>query len=230
MKSESATSSPSTFQAKVLPALKVGAISGIAGFASGGITAALRSNPTVGLFALGSGYHWFLLGSVYWAYAGLVLTFVVEGYREQLLSSTKTLYPSYRLETPRDRIAISGVAGSLTGATVGFILRGRRNVIPGAIMWGLLGAGGQWAYSIADENHSAEVFEKPASQQSQKRGFWDVVFRSEWSPVKRLTEDEYIHMLERRLLVVEADIALVDEEIAALKTAPRSEKTENGEK
>lgn len=97
------------------------------------------------------------------------------------------------------------------------ILGGRGHVIPGTIMWGLIGTGAQYLYAIADERHSENVQQLPANNGASKKGFWERAFRSEWSPVKRLTHEEYKRMLEERLLGVEADIALIDEEIEYLR-------------
>jgi len=97
------------------------------------------------------------------------------------------------------------------------ILGGRGHVIPGAIMWGLISTGAQYFYAIADERHSENVQQQPASGEASRKGFWERAFRSEWSPVKRLTHEEYKWMLEEKLLGVEADIAIIDEEIENLR-------------
>jgi len=86
-------------------------------------------------------------------------------------------------------------------------------VIPGAIVWGLVGTGAQYLYAIADERHSENVQQPVVGTE----GFWEHAFRSGWSPVKRLTHAEYKQMLEEKLLGVEADIALIEEEIEALR-------------
>lgn len=41
--------------------------------------------------------------------------------------------------------------------------------------------------------------------------------RSRWSPVTRLTTEEYEEMLKGKLLALEADLAIADEEIAKLE-------------
>lgn len=46
----------------------------------------------------------------------------------------------------------------------------------------------------------------------------DSWFRSKWSPLKKLTDQEYIDMMEEKILRVEADIALIDERITELKS------------
>lgn len=74
------------------------------------------------------------------------------------------------------------------------------------VMWGVLGAGGQMVANglsnrkpkVEDENDS-----------------W---FRSRWSPLKKLTDQEYVDLMEEKILRVEADIALVDDRITELKS------------
>lgn len=73
-------------------------------------------------------------------------------------------------------------------------------------MWGVLGAGGQIIANglsnrkpkIKDENES-----------------W---LRSNWSPLRKLTDQEYIDMMEEKILRVDADIALIDDRITELKS------------
>ena len=92
---------------------------------------------------------------------------------------------------------------------------GTSHVIPGAIVWGLVGTGGQWLYAIADERHTKSVLYR--STGSEEKDIGGGAFRSKWSPVKRLTEEEHKKVLEKKLLAVDADIALLDEEIENLR-------------
>lgn len=48
-------------------------------------------------------------------------------------------------------------------------------------------------------------------------------FDSKWSPLKRLTDSEYTHMMDEKMLKVEADIALIDERIAVLREQEKRE-------
>lgn len=93
-------------------------------------------------------------------------------------------------------------------------------MIPGFIMWGMFGAGGQYLYALADEYHTLSALDEPVCAGAPKQGLWDRVLRSEWSPIKRLTPDEHKHLLQEKLLAVEAEISLVDEEIATLTEPP----------
>lgn len=99
-------------------------------------------------------------------------------------------------------------------------------MIPGAIVWGLAGLGGQFMYNLADASHSQAVTEQTSGSQAKKArpGLTDRLFRSEWSPVKKLTDEEYRHMLDEKLLVVEADIAVTDDEIKELEEKLRQSK------
>ena len=42
-----------------------------------------------------------------------------------------------------------------------------------------------------------------------------------WSPMKKLSDEEYGNMLKERLLRVEADIALLDEELEKVRSEER---------
>jgi uncharacterized small protein (DUF1192 family) len=96
---------------------------------------------------------------------------------------------------------------------------GRSNAIPGAIVWGLLGLGGQHAYNTADKKHTQEVVENMTNPQvhDNQPSFVDRVFRSKWNPVKKLNEDEYLEILTNKSLALEAQIALTQDEIDRLK-------------
>jgi hypothetical protein len=85
---------------------------------------------------------------------------------------------------------------------------GRRNIIPGAIVFGLLGAIGQLSYSTASMRNPI------GTEATNKTKSW---LDSKWSPLKVLSDGEYEDMLREKLLGVNADIALVDESIVALR-------------
>lgn len=87
-------------------------------------------------------------------------------------------------------------------------------------MWGMFGAGSQYFYALADEHHTLSVLDEPIRAGAPEQGFWSRVFRSEWSPIKMLTPEEHKHILQEKLLAVEAEISLVDEEIASLTKPP----------
>jgi hypothetical protein len=95
------------------------------------------------------------------------------------------------------------------------------NAVPGAIVWGLVGLGGQYAYNVADARHTKELVEPKESPEPQMSMF-NRVMRSKWSPVRRLTTKEYGVMLREKLLALEADIAITNEEIEKLERLKKS--------
>ncbi|KAH0445592.1 hypothetical protein KCU90_g114, partial [Aureobasidium melanogenum] len=87
---------------------------------------------------------------------------------------------------------------------------GPRNVIPGAIMFSLFGFFGQTVSNSYDKT------DLPASDEPQMN-FWQRFASLKWMPVTVLKDGEYEDMLREKQLKLEAEIALVDERIAALK-------------
>jgi len=155
------------------------------------------------LFSLIAGGQWFLLGTSYYATRLSSLNYFGKGKEEP---------------TPSDKTKASTVAGGVAG-TFGGMLRGPRNVIPAALVFSLLGAGGQ---AIANWRavRAANAAPKPEST------FW-----SRWNPIKQLSDQDYVNLLEEKLLRVEVDIALIDDRIKELRESESKsrEKKEDSE-
>lgn len=81
-------------------------------------------------------------------------------------------------------------------------------------MFALFGAGGQAMYNWGDSRNSAQT---AAPETDLKKSWLD----SKWSPMKVLSDKEYEEMLREKLLRVNAEIALVDENIEALRVQER---------
>jgi len=81
-------------------------------------------------------------------------------------------------------------------------------------MFALFGGGGQVLYNRADSHNSEVAKEGTESTENS----W---LNSKWSPMKILSDAEYEHMLQEKLLQVNARIALVDESIEALRVQER---------
>lgn len=86
---------------------------------------------------------------------------------------------------------------------MGLLLRGPRSILPGAIVFSLLGAGGQFA---------ANRWSGPENS-PKKQSAW---FTSKWSPMQKLSDEDYKTMLEEKILRVEADLAILEENRSAL--------------
>ncbi|KAL2135447.1 hypothetical protein VTI74DRAFT_8433 [Chaetomium olivicolor] len=175
------------------PSLKVGAVAGTCGLFAGAAAGIVRSAPTL-FFSIISGGQWFTLGTSYYAARQVGLKYFGEG--EQ---------------TPRDKLKASTVAGGVAG-TIGGALRGPRNILPGALMFSLFGAGGQAIVNW----RAAKAANAPLTT---NKGFW-----SRWSPVTALSDEDYANLLEEKLLRVEADIAVVDDHIKELRESERQTK------
>ncbi|KAJ5050460.1 uncharacterized protein L3040_002343 [Drepanopeziza brunnea f. sp. 'multigermtubi'] len=186
---------PSEILEIVSPALRVGGLSGTSGLLFGGFAGVIRSN-TPFLFALASGIQWSVLGGTFWASRGAVLH---AWGKEQV--------------TPNEKVSASAIAGSIAG-TAGGLLRGRKNVIPGAVMFAIFGATGQALYNMADARNSELAL-------APERDLKDSWLNSKWSPMKVLSDAEYEKMLQEKLLRINAEIALVDENIEALRSEER---------
>ncbi|POS79040.1 hypothetical protein DHEL01_v202554 [Diaporthe helianthi] len=112
--------------------------------------------------------------------------------------------------TPAQKVGASAIAGAVSVVPFGLLLRGPRSVIPGSVLFSLLGAGGQSALN-----------RWPGSETSAKKSNgW---FTSKWSPMTKLSDEEYKVMLEEKILRVEADLAILDESKAALLAGDDSE-------
>lgn len=87
-------------------------------------------------------------------------------------------------------------------------------MIPGLVVFSLLGYGGQSAFNRLDtwQMERAQNPSKPLAQRMAD---------SKWIPLRHLSDDEYRNILSEKLLSVEAEIALLDEKIKELeKTRP----------
>ena len=92
---------------------------------------------------------------------------------------------------------------------------GRANALPGAIMFSIFGLVGQSIYNFADARHSE--MQRADFEASGKQSTWKNLLNSRWSPVKELSDKEYEQMLEEKLLRLNAEIALIDEDISKLR-------------
>ncbi|KAI9765744.1 MAG: hypothetical protein M1840_007178 [Geoglossum simile] len=97
-------------------------------------------------------------------------------------------------------------------------------------MFSIFGLVGQTIYNFADARHSE--MQQSGSKTLQKKSMWENLLSSGWSPVKALSDREFERMLEEKLLRLDAEIALIDEDIAKLKEnmrpRPMDESDEGG--
>lgn len=89
-------------------------------------------------------------------------------------------------------------------------------------MFTLFGYVGQTVYNKLDARYSEQATVEMQKEKEEKKGLWNKVADMKWSPMKKLSDEEYGNMLKERLLRVEADIALVDEELEKVKIEEES--------
>jgi hypothetical protein len=85
-------------------------------------------------------------------------------------------------------------------------------------MFSLFGAGGQ---VIVNWRESKAANAPPVPEKEKNKGFW-----AKYSPLTKLTDQDYEKILEERLLRTEAEIAVVDDHIKELRESERQAKLE----
>lgn len=92
-------------------------------------------------------------------------------------------------------------------------------------MFTLFGYLGQTIYTALDARHSEQAASdaQALAEGKEKDGkrFWERVAEMKWSPLKVLSDEDYGNMLKEKLLRVDAEIALVDEQVERLKGEER---------
>merc|ERR1711881_816551 len=87
----------------------------------------------------------------------------------------------------------------------------------GGLSAALVGLLGQKGYSIMDRKHSDSLAVAAVPDVEKQEPFWRKAMQSKYSPVKHLSHEEYKKVLEDKLLRVDAEIAVIDDDIAAVK-------------
>ncbi|KAI4125478.1 MAG: hypothetical protein LQ341_006978 [Variospora aurantia] len=135
---------------------------------------------------------------------------------------------------PQERVFPSTLAGAFTGAAGGAVLRGRFNIVPGIIMFSLFGFTGQRVYNALDASPSSSsnptlpirttttitpssAASRPSTNDAATQPLWKRILNSKYSPMKVLSDEQYGHLLREKLVRVDAEIAIVDEEIGKVK-------------
>lgn len=84
----------------------------------------------------------------------------------------------------------------------------RSNVLPGALVFGIFGMLGQGLYNSVQTDGAKYQSKVPYTQR---------LLDSRWVPLKRLSDEDYVGILHGRAIKIEAEIAIIDEKIAALQ-------------
>lgn len=159
---------------------------------SGAGYATLKGKPMI-LWGGAAGGQCFILGSTFWFTRGIAANYALVQRRHDALSFGEEL-------------VCSSLSGSAAGA-VGGALRGRSNVIPGALVFGLLGLAGQAGLSSF----------AAAEGTRDNRPLLDRLSESKWWPLKSIPDAEYEQQLHNKIEALDTEIAMVDEQISTLR-------------
>ena len=96
-------------------------------------------------------------------------------------------------------------------------------------MFALFGVVGQSIYHLLDASHTAKVTRDASTSPTESASFLHRIVDKKWSPIKVLTDAEYEKMLREKLLRVDAELAILDEDIEKVKREQDSESSK-GEK
>lgn len=69
-----------------------------------------------------------------------------------------------------------------------------------------------------DARHTNEKQLAHAEDRLPRKSFWQRVANSKYSPMKVLSDEDYEKVLKEKLVRVEAEIALIDDDIVTLKS------------
>ncbi|KAF5022607.1 hypothetical protein F66182_5353 [Fusarium sp. NRRL 66182] len=177
----------------VLPPLKFGGYAGAAGVLAG-VGGSIFKEANPMIWGAVSGFQWFTLGTSFWFTRSII---VKSWGGEERLRYT-------------EKIMASAISGTAAGA-VGGLIRGPTNIVPAMVVWTAVGAGGQL------------IANRVSSHQPKFKDETETSFLSKISPLKKLSDKEYVDMMSEKMLRMDADIALIDDRIAELKKQAEEE-------
>ncbi|KAE9983537.1 hypothetical protein BLS_004119 [Venturia inaequalis] len=138
--------------------------------------------------------------------------------------------------TPSTRVYCSSIAGGLSAALAGTIMRkvpltssidnfsrnsGLRPTVLGVLGGTIFGYVGQKGYNSLDRKNT-EAITTPIAP---KEPLWRRMVNSKYSPMSVLTNKQYEEILQEKLLRVDTEIAIIDDDIAKLRTESKVEKS-----
>ena len=95
-------------------------------------------------------------------------------------------------------------------------------------MFALFGAVGQSIYHLLDASHTAKVTRDASTLSTEPTSFLHRIAEKKWIPLKALTDTEYENMLREKLLRVDAEVAILDEDIEKVKREQDNESSKGG--
>ncbi|TID19002.1 hypothetical protein E2P81_ATG05978 [Venturia nashicola] len=124
--------------------------------------------------------------------------------------------------TPTTRVYCSSIAGGLSTALTGTVMRLRPTVL-GVLGGTLVGYVGQKGYNTLDRQNTQAM----TTPVTPKEPLWRRVVNSKYSPMSVLTNKQYEEILQEKLLRVDTEIAIIDDDIAKLRKENKEEKSKS---
>jgi hypothetical protein len=87
------------------------------------------------------------------------------------------------------------------------------------LMFSLAGFAGQWAHNAIQ----ASKVRREGEDAKPNQGFWESMSGKGWSLMKVMSNEEYAERLKNQQLVVDAEIAVLEDKIAALRKQQQEE-------
>lgn len=92
-------------------------------------------------------------------------------------------------------------------------------------MFSLFGWTGQNAYNYLDQKNSQDLKQhaelKEKGKDTPKETLMQKIAKSKWSPMTVLSDEDYVKMMNEKILKVEAEIAMIDDRIEAHRKRAR---------
>ena len=99
-----------------------------------------------------------------------------------------------------------------------YFIGSRRTILPATLIFTTLGYTGQKGYNYLDARNTHKQHLAATDPSFDRKSIWRRIADSKYMPMKVLSDQEYEAVLKEKLVRVEAEIALVDEDIAKIKT------------
>ncbi|KAI9651939.1 MAG: hypothetical protein M1831_007481 [Alyxoria varia] len=126
---------------------------------------------------------------------------------------------------PKQKLYASTGGGAAAAVTTAAIFPhdegGRANILPGALTGSLTGFFGHKLY-----DRFMERPQRAHDESKQQPTIWQSLTESRMFPMKKLSNEEYANMMREKLVRVDAEIAIIDEDIAQLIETKSKESSE----
>ncbi|CAG8609175.1 835_t:CDS:2 [Acaulospora morrowiae] len=144
-----------------------------------------------------------------------------------LLYQRRSHRPTSRITRDHEELISSALAGGITGGVWFALLGGRRSIIPGFVVFTLLCGTGQHLYtSLRDyrrrlilgtsrgktesQGSGRGTSDFPENVDKDKTGLLDWLAAKSWSPVRKISEEEYLRLKEDKLRAKGIDTSLIN--------------------